>query len=69
MTPIGRLLVPIFLLGCHKTVGPVVTSVSVDGSKLHYTRCDLVVGTSGWNVGDDSLEHCVDELGRPVTAP
>jgi len=57
------------LTGCYKTVGPVVTSVRIDkAGALHYTRCNLVVGSIvGWP--DDDLENCVNESHESVEAP
>jgi hypothetical protein len=45
---------------CYKNAGPVVTDVRLDHGALRFTKCDLIVGRSFFNVGSDDLEHCVD---------
>jgi hypothetical protein len=58
------------LVGCYKTVGPVVTSVRIDKSgSLHYTRCNLVVGgVVPWSP-DSDLENCMNESHESAEAP
>ena len=52
--------------GCYSNLGPVVTDVHMNGDKLRYTRCDLIVpsGFSSW--ATSSLENCMNEAGKPV---
>ncbi len=58
------------LTGCYKTVGPVVTSVRLDKSgALHFTRCNLVVGSTWFWIPDGDLENCVNESHDSVEAP
>jgi hypothetical protein len=58
------------MTACYRTAGPVITNVrqGPDGHLL-YTRCDLVVGCSLFTLGNDRLEHCVDENGKDVSSP
>jgi hypothetical protein len=60
----------VLALGCYRNAGPIVTEVhrGADGP-LGFTRCDLIVSRSLFAVGDDNLEHCVDEGGRAVASP
>ena len=54
---------------CYKNAGPVVTEVHLDHGTLRYTKCDLIVGRSFFNIGSDDLEHCVDENGKDAPSP
>jgi hypothetical protein len=57
------------LAGCYKTVGPVVASVRFDDfGALHYTECNLVVG-SVFGFPRADLEQCQNENGDWVQAP
>ena len=58
------------LTGCYKTVGPVVTSVRLDKSgAIHYSRCNLVVGSTWLWIPDADLENCVNETHESLEAP
>ena len=58
------------LTGCYKTVGPVVTSVRLDKSgAIHYSRCNLVVGSTWFWIPDADLEDCVSESHESLEAP
>jgi hypothetical protein len=58
------------LTGCYKTVGPVVTSVRIDKTGgLHYSRCNLVVGSTWLWIPDADLENCVNETHESLEAP
>jgi hypothetical protein len=67
---VATLVAVVSLTGCYKTVGPVVTSVRLDKSgALHYTRCNLVVGSTWFWIADDDFENCVNESHESVEAP
>jgi hypothetical protein len=56
--------------GCYRNAGSVVAAIHKDSNgALHYTTCDLITGRSIFNIGDDDLEHCVDESGNDVPSP
>jgi hypothetical protein len=57
------------VVGCYKNAGPVITDVRLDHGVLRYVKCDLIVGHSSFTVGNDDLEHCVDESGKDVASP
>jgi|HubBroStandDraft_6_1064221.scaffolds.fasta_scaffold431199_1 hypothetical protein len=67
---LATLIAAVSLTGCYKTIGPVVTSVRLDKSgTLHFTRCNLVVGSTWLWVPDGDLENCVTESHESVEAP
>jgi hypothetical protein len=58
------------LTGCYKNVGPVITSVRLDKTgALHFSRCNLVVGSAWLWIPDPTLENCVNESHDKVEAP
>ena len=57
------------LAGCYTNAGPVITDVRIDHGTLRYVRCDLILGKSLFTIGNDDLEHCVDESGRTMSSP
>jgi hypothetical protein len=67
----GTTLIAVLALsGCYKTVGPVVTSVRLDKTgALHFSRCNLVVGSSILWIPDADLENCVNETHESLEAP